>query len=39
MQYESIFPARFLTRPNRFTALCQLEDGTEILCHVRNTGR
>lgn len=39
MQYESIFPARFLARPNRFTALCRLEDGTDIVCHVRNTGR
>ena len=39
MQYESVFPARFLSRPNRFTALCQLEDGTEAVCHVRNTGR
>lgn len=39
MQYESIFPARFLSRPNRFTALCRLEDGTDIICHVRNTGR
>lgn len=39
MQYESIFPARFLSRPNRFTALCRLEDGADIVCHVRNTGR
>lgn len=39
MQYESIFPARFLARPNRFTALCRLEDGADIVCHVRNTGR
>ena len=27
MQYESIFPARFLARPNRFPALCRVEDG------------
>lgn len=38
MIYNSILPARFLTRPNRFIATIELE-GKEEICHVKNTGR
>lgn len=38
MTYENILPARFLRRPNRFIAYVDLE-GTETICHVKNTGR
>ncbi|MBQ7305717.1 MAG: DNA/RNA nuclease SfsA, partial [Clostridia bacterium] len=30
--------ARFLSRPNRFIALCEV-DGASTVCHVKNTGR
>ncbi len=36
--YESMFPGRFLSRPNRFLAHVVI-DGKEELCHVKNTGR
>ena len=38
MQYDSIFPAIFLTRPNRFVAEVLLE-GEPTRCHVKNTRR
>lgn len=38
MQYHSIRPARFLSRPNRFIAYVEL-DGEQVVCHVKNTGR
>ena len=36
--YANIHRAEFLERPNRFIARCRM-DGTEVLCHVKNTGR
>ena len=38
MEYQQIFPAVFLERPNRCTAVCSL-DGAQVLAHVKNTGR
>lgn len=38
MTYQSICPARFLARPNRFIARVEL-DGREETVHVKNTGR
>ena len=38
MTYQSIRPARFLARPNRFIARVEL-DGREETVHVKNTGR
>ena len=38
MQYERIRRAKFLSRPNRFIAMIEL-DGKEEVCHVKNTGR
>ncbi len=40
MQYpeNSVICATFISRPNRFIAHC-LVDGTEVVCHVKNTGR
>ena len=38
MKYESILPAVFLSRPNRFIARV-LINGEEQICHVKNTGR
>lgn len=38
MTYQSIRPARFLSRPNRFIAQVEL-DGREETVHVKNTGR
>ncbi|MBQ8402271.1 MAG: DNA/RNA nuclease SfsA [Clostridia bacterium] len=40
MRYPSgsVFPAEFVSRPNRFIAHCLL-DGEPVVCHVRNTGR
>lgn len=38
MQYEKIKKATFLSRPNRFLAMVEL-DGREVVCHVKNTGR
>ena len=39
MKYNNVQPALFLSRPNRFTAKVQLEDGREEIVHVKNTGR
>ncbi len=36
--YYRLRKAKFLTRPNRFVAHCEL-DGVQTLCHVKNTGR
>lgn len=38
MKYNTIRPARFLARPNRFIARVEL-DGKEETVHVKNTGR
>lgn len=38
MLYERIVPGFFIERLNRFVAKVQVE-GTEVLCHVKNTGR
>lgn len=38
MRYENVVQGRFLSRPNRFIALVEL-DGVETVCHVKNTGR
>ncbi|SFB88717.1 DNA/RNA nuclease SfsA [Butyrivibrio sp. YAB3001] len=38
MIYNSITPAKFISRPNRFIANV-LVDGKEIVVHVKNTGR
>lgn len=38
MQYDNVFEAVFLERPNRFIARAEL-DGRELICHVKNTGR
>lgn len=36
--YANIHRAEFLERPNRFIARCRMDE-TEVLCHVKNTGR
>lgn len=38
MYYPSIIPAQFLSRPNRFVAICRVE-GKDLPVHVKNTGR
>ena len=38
MKYNSITKAFFLSRTNRFIAVCDV-DGEEVVCHVKNTGR
>lgn len=38
MHYNKMVPGRFLKRPNRFIAHIEI-DGTEEICHVKNTGR
>lgn len=38
MRYEQIQAGTFLSRPNRFVALVELEGAVE-KCHVKNTGR
>lgn len=38
MKYERIVSAQFLSRPNRFVAIVNL-NGNEISVHVKNTGR
>lgn len=38
MKYENMVPGRFLSRPNRFIAMVEI-DGKEEICHVKNTGR
>ena len=36
--YHRVIPGEFRTRPNRFIAQVETEEGLEI-CHVKNTGR
>lgn len=36
--YHHLQKARFLSRPNRFIAICEV-DGEAMTCHVKNTGR
>lgn len=38
MKYNNIRKAKFIARPNRFIAHCEL-DGKVVVCHVKNTGR
>ena len=38
MRYESITPAKFINRPNRFIANVEI-DGQPVTVHVKNTGR
>jgi len=38
MKYQTVREARFIARPNRFVAHCEL-DGETVVCHVKNTGR
>ena len=38
MNYANMTPGVFLARPNRFVAHVRI-DGTEEICHVKNTGR
>lgn len=38
MTYKNIVEAKFIKRPNRFLAYCDI-DGQEVVSHVRNTGR
>lgn len=38
MQYSKTVPGTFLSRPNRFIALCRVE-GEEVAAHFPNTGR
>ncbi|MBQ8911700.1 MAG: DNA/RNA nuclease SfsA, partial [Clostridia bacterium] len=38
MNYQHIVKGKFLSRPNRFIALVEL-DGRVEKCHVKNTGR
>lgn len=38
MKYNNITKAKFISRPNRFIALAEV-DGEETVCHVKNTGR
>lgn len=38
MEYQSVSQAVFLSRPNRFIAVCEL-DGQQAEAHVKNTGR
>lgn len=38
MKYNNIYEGKFLERPNRFIAICEI-DGKEEICHVKNTGR
>ncbi len=38
MKYDNIVEGRFIERPNRFIAMCEI-DGEIKRCHVKNTGR
>ncbi len=38
MQYSDMVEGRFLSRPNRFIAMVEIDGNTEE-CHVKNTGR
>jgi len=44
MRYENIVKGKFISRPNRFIAMvelesCSLENGEAVKAHVKNTGR
>lgn len=38
MQYTTVVPGKFRSRPNRFIAHIEI-DGADTVCHVKNTGR
>jgi sugar fermentation stimulation protein A len=38
MKYSKVVKAKFLSRPNRFIAYCEIDGNTEVV-HVKNTGR
>lgn len=38
MKYSNIVKGKFLERPNRFIAICDINGKAEV-CHVKNTGR
>ena len=38
MRYQNIHKAKFISRPNRFIAECEL-NGEKVVAHVKNTGR
>lgn len=38
MKYEKVIKGRFISRPNRFVAVCTIE-GRKVEAHVKNTGR
>lgn len=38
MKYQKVIPGRFLSRPNRFIAKCEIDGAIETV-HVKNTGR
>ena len=38
MKYQNIYAVKFISRPNRFIAIVDL-NGAEIIVHVKNTGR
>ena len=38
MKYSDVYKGKFLERPNRFIAICEI-NGKEEICHVKNTGR
>ena len=38
MQYQTVVPGRFLSRPNRFVAQVEAEGAVQTV-HVKNTGR
>ena len=38
MIYNNVVSGRFVSRPNRFIAIVDV-DGAEQMCHVKNTGR
>ena len=38
MEYKKVVKGKFLSRPNRFIAMVDIE-GREEVCHVKNTGR
>jgi sugar fermentation stimulation protein A len=38
LKYPNITQGEFVSRPNRFIAVCRI-DGREEVCHVKNTGR
>lgn len=38
MEYSTVIEGRFISRPNRFIAMVEI-NGSEEICHVKNTGR